>query len=98
MKVGSRRFADTIVIDHRAGTITVDGIELPWWVECDPEIVNIDGVINTLRIGIQCEGVAISITEDGQRQIFDPVLGNVGDWATDRVLQGLRERISWLTA
>lgn len=97
MRVGRYRLADTVVVDHQRSEIIVDGIVLPWWVEVDPEVVN-QSPINVLRIGIQCEGVAVIISEDGDRTLIDPYLGNVGDWAKDRVLQGLRERISWLTA
>lgn len=98
MRVGSRRLADTILVDHANFSLQVDGIELPWWVEPDPEVVHIEGGVTVLRIGIQCEGVAIVIGEDGARKIIDPMLGDVGDWAKDRVLQGLRERLEWLTA
>lgn len=98
MRTGSRRFADTVVLDHGAWSLKVDGIEIPWWVEPDPEIVHLEHGVTALRIGILCEGVAMIIGEDGTREIIDPVLGNVGDWAKDHVLQGLRERLSWLTA
>lgn len=96
-RVGRYRLADTVVVDHQRSEIVVDGIVLPWWVEVDPEVVS-QGGINVLRIGIQCEGVAVIINEDGDRTLIDPYLGNVGDWAKDRVLKGLRERIEWLTA
>lgn len=98
MKAGSRRLADAVVVDHAAGSITIDGVELPWWVEVDPEVVHLENGLTSLRIGIQCEGVSIVIGPDGSPQAIDSVLGNVGDWATDRVLKSLRERLDWLTA
>lgn len=99
MRAGSKRLADAIVLDGRTGDVRIDGVTLPWWISVDPEVDMLDqpGVV-TLRVGIMCEGVVTVINAGGDVETYDAKLGNVGDWAKDRVLQGLRERLPWLTA
>lgn len=101
MRIGrdGRRLADTVILRECDGTWSVDGVEMPWYLQEKPEVDTSRNGITIVHLPLIVEGVVTIIDADQtSRVVIDPVLGDVGDWATDYVNQQLRERISWLTA
>ena len=90
----SRRvFAQTATVDHGKGEVRIDGVLLPWWIEGEgPTITKMDDVpVLVINVPILIESAATEITGHGQRGVvWDPVLGNVGEWAKRFVREQFR--------
>jgi hypothetical protein len=75
-------FAQTATIDHGRGEIHIDGISLPWAIALPgPTVEQFDSDLPLLTVNIPVfvESAVTVITGEGRREVWDPVLGNVGE-------------------
>lgn len=102
MRVGSRDFANTVVIDYETHETIIDGAVVPYWLDVPGPSVERQGddprvPIHVLHLPILVDGVII-LRGDGAPHIIDPVLGDVGEWATNYVRTALQAKLPWLTS
>lgn len=84
--------AQTATADGGRGTVSIDGVTLPWFIaEEGVEIEHRDGIL-VAHVPILIESAATTITGSGRRgELFDPVLGNVRLWAIESVRRQFRD-------
>jgi hypothetical protein len=86
-----KTFARDVVINREGGSLTIDGVEIPWWLAEEPQVTSLPGFpINQVTLTLQVEGRITIIAEDEPPTIIDPVLGDVGAWAREHVRAGLK--------
>ena len=96
---GKRGFAQWASVDHGSGEVCIDGLPLPYHVEPDPEVANVEGMVNVLRIGIFVDGPVVIVPRGSSSpELVDPVLGPVGEYARNLVRKGLLEEFPWIRA
>ena len=88
-----RTFAGNVVIDHITGQIYIDGVRIPWWLEGDgPTVDKVDGIpVHIITLPIYADGIVTIIGDDGSKTTYDPVLGNVREWAANFVRKSFAE-------
>ena len=81
----SRRvFAQTATIDHGKAEVRIDGVLLPWWVDGEGPTITKHPDVPVLIVNVPflIESAVTEVTGHGARgAVWDPVLGNVGEWA-----------------
>lgn len=85
--------AQTATIDAGRGTVSIDGVVLPWWLEGDgPTIEKMDDLpMLIVNIPVLVESAVTEITGHGARgDVWDPVLGNLRVWAQRFVRDGFK--------
>ena len=82
-----RVFAKSAFVDHERHTLTIDGVEIPWWLADEPVINKMDPdfPILELTLTVLVDGIAIINTGEHGVRVVDPVLGDVGEYARRKV-------------
>lgn len=89
-----RVVANGIQIDHAKREIMVDGVTLPWHLaEPGPVVEEIEGVpMLIVHIPVVVDGyVHVRLGGSARPVVFDPVLGNVAEYAEREVRRQFRE-------
>ncbi|MFC8531915.1 hypothetical protein [Nocardia sp. NPDC057227] len=69
----SRKFAGKVVVDRRAGIVTVDGEEVPWELSADIGVTVELGdpkrtTVSTVVLGILCDDVEVIPADRGEAE------------------------------
>lgn len=99
MSADTRRvIAGDVLIDHVEHQVYIDGVRLPWWFTIDgPEVSKVEGVpMHVITLPIYAEGEVTILADDGSKQVHDPVLGNVRQWARNYVRQQFALAYPWM--
>lgn len=89
-------FARTARIDTRGGDIHIDSVRLPYWLAEQPTVEPVGDRVpmQIVTLKVLVEGAVVIVGDLGSR-IFDPIEGEVGEWARRLVREGLAD-IPWL--
>lgn len=93
-----RDFAHSVVIDYETHDVIIDGRRVPYWLTVggpEVETPTKDNPLSVLTLPIYVDGTII-IKGDGRDTIIDPILGDVGQWATNYVRAAMAARLPWL--
>lgn len=96
----AHHFAKEVVLDHRTGTVEIDGVPFDYYVAADAD-VEIDPSIITVRLGLYADNVTV-VSKSGERKTVsseaDP--GSDSEWtrrtARRIVLEGMADVLEWL--
>lgn len=92
-------FAGDATIDHQTNQVYIDGVRIPWWLSTNGPTVERygdDSPIHVVTLPLLLDGVITIVGDDGSKDVIDPELGNVREWAKAYVRNELANRFPWL--
>ena len=91
-----RVFARSVKVDHVGHVVEIDDIPLPWYLKVEPQVTALEGGILQMDLSILVDGVVTIICTDGGSKVIDPVLGDVGQYARNKVRAEFTNAFPWL--
>lgn len=88
-------FAQAVTVDLVECCIAVDGIELPWYIREQPQFEVLEAGVIQMNVGILIDGFVMIKGQEGKR-VIDPILGDVGEYARNKVRAEFIRAFPWL--
>lgn len=91
----SARVAKSAVLDWGKG-VFIDGHQLPWAVGVDIDVTSGPMQITEVHLTLLVHGTVVVRHRNGEREVHDTVLGDVGECARRFVRDGICSAHPWL--